>query len=212
MERTGRQGRTPDASATGREQPCPRDISPSHSCSFSAPWPPPCPPSAGVLEGNCRVANQPAATLLIPYFEVDLADPAGQTTLLSVNNASSKSALARVVLWTDWGVPTLAFDVYLTGYDVQTINVRDLFTGNLPATGPDASNTGPLSDAGHALHRLRQLRRRPGSRPSSAAADVTWLRAAHTGQPVATAPAGAVRRQRRRPGPTWRPATSPSTP
>ncbi len=38
------------------------------------------------------------------------------------------------MLWTDLGVPTLAFDVYLTGYDVQTINLRDLFTGSPPAT------------------------------------------------------------------------------
>src|SRR4051795_13302792 len=80
----------------------------------------PVPVSAGVVEGNCRLANQPAATLLIPYFEADLSDPSGQNTLISVNNASSKSALARVVLWTDWGIPTLAFDIFLTGYDVQT--------------------------------------------------------------------------------------------
>src|SRR5215218_4135209 len=106
------------------------------------------PSSAGILEGNCRLADQPAATMLIPYFEVDLADPAGQTTLFSVNNASAKSTLARVVLWTNWGVPSLAFDVYLTGYDVQTINLRDLFAGTLPQTGPDTSNSGSLSETG----------------------------------------------------------------
>src|SRR5215813_8349189 len=103
------------------------------------------PSAAGVFDGNCRVANQPAATLLIPYFEVDLANSGGQSTLFSVNNASSKPVLSRVVLWTDWGVPTLAFDVYLTGYDVQTFNVRDLLNGNLPETGPGVSNTGTLS-------------------------------------------------------------------
>src|SRR5436305_4979324 len=48
------------------------------------------PAAAGVLSGNCRVASQPAATLLFPYFEADLANPTGQTTLLSINNASSK--------------------------------------------------------------------------------------------------------------------------
>src|SRR4051794_34211349 len=62
--------------------------------------------TAGALSGNCRVSDQPAATLLIPYFEVDLAHPGGATTLMSVNNASSKPAIARVVMWTDWGVPT----------------------------------------------------------------------------------------------------------
>ncbi|HEY0781016.1 MAG TPA: hypothetical protein VGE98_01065, partial [Thermoanaerobaculia bacterium] len=75
---------------------------------------------AGMLAGNCRVSDQPAATLLLPYFEVDLDAPNGATTIVSINNASPKSELARVVLWTDWGIPTLAFDVYLTGYDVQT--------------------------------------------------------------------------------------------
>lgn len=144
------------------------------------------PASAGVLEGNCRVADQPAATLLIPYFEVDLSDAAGMTTLASVNNASQRPALARVVLWTDWGVPTLAFDLYLTGYDVQTLNVRDLLQGKLPATGPDASSVGLLSDkdtifagcAGGA----------GGIAPNLDATETAWLRAAHTGQPVAASP------------------------
>jgi hypothetical protein len=140
----------------------------------------------GVLEGNCRVANQPAATLLIPYFQVDLSNPSGPTTLLSVNNASSKSALARVVLWTDWGVPTLAFDVYLTGYDVQTINLRDLFQGNLPSTGPETSNTGQLSDTGTLFEGCGNTGP-TGVAPSLAAADIAYLRAAHTGQAVAPA-------------------------
>jgi hypothetical protein len=105
------------------------------------------PSSAGDLTGNCRIANQPAATLLVPYFEVDLSNPAGRTTLVSVNNAAPRPTLARMVLWTDWGVPTLAFDIYLTGYDVQTFNLRDVFNGNLPQTGPGISPTGPLSEA-----------------------------------------------------------------
>jgi hypothetical protein len=145
------------------------------------------PAAAGVLSGNCRVANQPAATLLFPYFEADLVSPTGQNTLLSINNASSKPVLSRVVLWTDWGVPTLAFDVYLTGYDVQTINVRDLFTGNLPATGPDTSNTGSLSDSGTIFTGCGNTGA-GGVSPQLAPADVTWLRNAHTGQPVATTP------------------------
>lgn len=88
---------------------------------------------------TCALDVVPAATLLLPYFEVDLTKPDGRTTLISINNASDRATLAHVVLWTDLGVPTLDFDVYLTGYDVQTINLRDLFTGHLPAT----------ADAGH---------------------------------------------------------------
>lgn len=142
------------------------------------------PSSAGVLEGNCRVADQPAATLLYPYFEVDLGDPQGQTTLISINNASSKSALARVVLWTDWSVPTLAFDVYLTGYDVQSLNVRDLFTqAALPVTGPDASNVGSLSDDSTLFTGCAGAGAAGVAEPLTPA-QLAQLKAAHTGQPI----------------------------
>lgn len=94
----------------------------------------------------------PAATLLLPYFEVDLGNQNGADTLISVNNASASAAVANVVLWTDWGVPTLGFQVYLTGYDVQTIDLRQIFQGQLPVTadaGSDptdtVSNKGALS-------------------------------------------------------------------
>jgi len=94
----------------------------------------------------------PASTLLLPYFEVDLLNPAGITTLLSINNASATAVVVHVTMWTDEAIPTLNFDIYLTGYDIQTINVRDIFSGNLPVTadaGSDPQNKispkGPLS-------------------------------------------------------------------
>jgi hypothetical protein len=94
----------------------------------------------------------PAATLLLPYFEVDLGNPNGIDTLISINNASASSAVANVVVWTDWGVPSFGFNIYLTGYDVQTIDLRNIFNGVLPVTadaGADPTNTvskkGPLS-------------------------------------------------------------------
>jgi hypothetical protein len=101
----------------------------------------------------CTIDNVPAATLLLPYFEVDLNNPNGLTTLFSVNNARARSALVHVVIWSDLSVPVLAFDVYLTGYDVQSVNLRDIIVnGNLPQTAPlseDPSDTispkGPFS-------------------------------------------------------------------
>jgi hypothetical protein len=80
----------------------------------------------------------PAATLLLPYFEVDLNNANGVTTLFSVNNASAAPQLAHVTFWTDMSRPTLDFTIYLTGYDVQTFNIGPLFrTGALPLlTGP----------------------------------------------------------------------------
>jgi hypothetical protein len=83
----------------------------------------------------CTVDAVPAATLLLPYFEVNLDDPNGLTTLFSVNNASATAVLAHAVVWSDLGVPVLNFTLYLTGYDVQTLNLRDLLVhGGLPRT------------------------------------------------------------------------------
>lgn len=149
---------------------------------------------AGVLSGNCRLADQPAATLLYPYFETDL-EHGGATTLISINNASSRPALARVVLWTDWGVPTLAFDLYLTGYDVQSLNLRDVLHGQIPGTGPGISPNGPLSDTGSVF---------PGcdaSHPDVAGLNRDSLQAAHTGRPLpGTTPAQCLSSGSRGPG------------
>jgi hypothetical protein len=87
----------------------------------------------------------PAATLLLPRFEVDLSDPNGVTTLFSVNNASDESVIAHVTLWTELWIPILDFDVYLTGYDVQTMNLRDILqNGILPRTGTAAPTFPPV--------------------------------------------------------------------
>src|SRR6185369_1389066 len=92
----------------------------------------------------CTVDDVPAATLLLPYFEVNLSDSNGQTTLFSINNASATAVLAHVVVWSDLSVPVLDFNVYLTGYDVQSINMRDILAGALPQTasaGQDPTDT-----------------------------------------------------------------------
>lgn len=99
------------------------------------------------------ISNQPAATLLLPYFEVDLNNPQGVTTLFSINSATDDAVLTNVVIWSDLGVPVLNFNVYLTGYDVQAINLRDiLVAGLLPRTASFAqdpvdniSPKGPIS-------------------------------------------------------------------
>jgi len=90
----------------------------------------------------CTIDDVPAATLLLPYFEVDLSGPNGVTTLFSINNASATAVLAHVVVWSDLSVPVLDFNVYLTGYDVQTVNVRDILAGNLPQTASAGQDPG----------------------------------------------------------------------
>jgi hypothetical protein len=99
------------------------------------------------------IDNVPAATLLLPYFEVDLDNPQGANTLFSINNSVGSAVLTKVVVWSDQAVPVLNFNVYLTGYDVQTISMRDLLVlGNVPSTasaGQDPGNQispkGPIS-------------------------------------------------------------------
>src|SRR5258708_35401720 len=93
----------------------------------------------------CTIDAVPAATLLLPYFEVDLSNPNGLTTLFSVNNASATAVLVHVVLWSDLSVPVLDFTIYLTGYDAQSVNLRHLIVnGNPPQTasaGQDPNDT-----------------------------------------------------------------------
>jgi len=94
------------------------------------------------LAQDCNVGTQRGASILIPYFEVDANNAAGLTTLFSVVNESNQATLTRVVFWTDWGIPTLSFDVYLPPFDLQTFNVRDQFNGNIPSTGAGADLSG----------------------------------------------------------------------
>jgi hypothetical protein len=134
----------------------------------------------------CHPAAVPGATLLLPYFEVDLDHPNGLTTLFSINNASATAVLAHVALWSDLAVPVLNFNVYLTGYDVQTVNLRDIVIyGRLPQTasaGQDPADTfsprGQFSQDINFVSCQGQLPPQPLT-----AAVVTHLQRALTGQP-----------------------------
>ena len=87
-------------------------------------------------DDSCDIAVQPAATLLLSYFEVDFRTPRSRTTVLfTIQNVSPSPRIANVTLWTDWGFPAFNFPIHLTGYDVQGINLYDLFAhGEIPQT------------------------------------------------------------------------------
>jgi hypothetical protein len=106
---------------------------------------------AGVARAEIgTIDDVPAATLLLPYFEVDLDDPNGVNTLFSINNASASAAVAHVTVWSDLSVPVLDFDVYLTGFDVQTISLRNVLNGILPFTADDGADpTDTVSNQGN---------------------------------------------------------------
>jgi hypothetical protein len=105
----------------------------------------------GSADDSCDVALLPAATLLLPYFEVDFDDRIGETTLLTVTNSSARDQIARVTLWTDWAVPVISFNVYLTGYDVHSLNLFDVLNGQLVQSGAAASPRGKYADRNAAL-------------------------------------------------------------
>jgi hypothetical protein len=132
----------------------------------------------------CALDPVPAATLLLPYFEVDLNHTNGVSTLLAVNNASASAVLVNLVLWTDLGVPTLSVPIYLTGYDVQTINLRDLFRGLPPGTASFGQDPNDLVSPKGAFSQDVSFASCAGLLPPPPldAATLAHLVAAHTGQ------------------------------
>jgi hypothetical protein len=86
---------------------------------------------------------------LFPFVHYDYNDPTGSVTSFAITNVSSEAQIVHVTLWTDYTVAILDFNILLTGYDVQAINIRDiLLHGVLPVTGGSHSNVGvqPNSD------------------------------------------------------------------
>jgi hypothetical protein len=98
------------------------------------------------------IDNVPAATLLFPYFEVDLSNANGRSTVVSVTNSSATAMLVNATIWTNAGVAVQKFNIYLTGFDTQSVDLRTVLTGTLPRTasaGQDPMDTisphGPIS-------------------------------------------------------------------
>jgi hypothetical protein len=115
-------------------------------------------PSSGTI---CTVDHPLAATLLLPYFEVDLdslglAAEGRRNTYISVSNGRQSpsgnrdvigplAVLAHLTIWSDLSVPVFDFNIYLTGYDVQTISLRDILVGGtVPRTASAGQDPGDL--------------------------------------------------------------------
>src|SRR5437016_7515386 len=99
-------------------------------------------------DDSCDIGVTPAATLLLPYFEVDTAaaQGSGATALFTITNTSRYPQIAHVTIWTDWAFPVLTFNVFLTGYDVQTINLYDVIVRGVIV--PSGAATTPGQPAG----------------------------------------------------------------
>ncbi len=85
---------------------------------------------------QCGLVHAPAATILLPYFEVDLENPGGRTTLFSVGSVEREPVLAHAVLWTNWGNPALSFDVFVPADGVVSFNLRQVLAGGIAETSP----------------------------------------------------------------------------
>lgn len=101
-------------------------------------------------DDSCDIAVTPAATLLLPYFEVDFNAPntEGVNTIFTLTNTSNVPQIAHITIWTDWSYPVIDFNIFLTGYDVQGLSLYDIIgRGEVPRTGMNTavSPRGPRS-------------------------------------------------------------------
>jgi hypothetical protein len=105
-------------------------------------------PSTTNNDDSCDIAVMPAATLLLPYFEVDFTNPSSnaRNTVFSITNTSPQPQIAHVTIWTDWSFPVIDFNLWLTGYDVVPVSLYDILrNGTIPVTGYRVSPIGSLS-------------------------------------------------------------------
>jgi hypothetical protein len=94
-------------------------------------------------DDSCDITLAPAATLLLPLFDVAIPDPY-EKTIFTVTNVTAVPQIAHVTIWTDWSFPILSFNVFLTGYDVQAIDLADVLIRGIiaPPGGTSATDRG----------------------------------------------------------------------
>lgn len=128
-------------------------------------------------DDSCDVSVMPAATLLLPYFEVEVAKPpaTARTTLFTVINTSNQPQIAKVTLWTDYSYPVLEFQIFLTGYDVQAINLWDVLARGVLLGSSNRSTPGSrslLTNAKFLPDATATCGNLPGQLPPSILADI----------------------------------------
>ncbi len=113
-------------------------------------------PSTTNNDDSCDIGVTPAATLLLPYFEVETAARAVDT-FFTITNTSRVPQIAHVTVWTDWSFPVLDFNIFLTGYDVQPLSMYDIIVnGSIAptATGGIGGTSSSTSKGSLSLNNL----------------------------------------------------------
>ena len=86
---------------------------------------------------SCDIGPYPAATLLLPYFEVDINAPTttAVNTIYTVVNLSKAPQIIRSTIWSDLGYPVAWFDSFLTPYDMLSVSMYEVIArGRFPAS------------------------------------------------------------------------------
>src|ERR1700730_18424205 len=98
----------------------------------------------------CTIDQRPAATLLVPFFQVAFnpdgsvtSGAAALDTLVTIANASSAPLLAHLSVYNARSTLVLDFNIALTGFDVQSMSMAGVLSGNLPQTPVSKSHVKP---------------------------------------------------------------------
>jgi hypothetical protein len=102
---------------------------------------------------TCTIDQRPAATLLVPYFQVSYdADgnvirtgPGARDTIVTIGNASAAPMIAHVNVYNRFSQLVLDFNVALTGFDIQAMRMSEIISGILPNTPIDEDGD-PIGD------------------------------------------------------------------
>ncbi len=139
---------------------------------------------------TCTIDQRPAATLLVPYFQVSIdgdgnvvrTGPDALDTIVTIMNASSAPMIAHVNLYDRYSVLQLDFNVALTGWDVQPMRISDIIEGFLPNTlnfdGKDACQRNSSADVypdSNGFIRVRPLAPATGQDNTQATTDYTGV-------------------------------------
>jgi hypothetical protein len=115
--------------------------------------------ASATVDNSCDISVSPAATLLLPYFEVEVAKDAtvANNTIFTVVNTSKLPQIARMTIWTDYGYPVIWFNLFLTGYDVVPVSMYDILNNAQIPTASSATAPGSRSAPNDANPRIASL-------------------------------------------------------
>jgi len=137
--------------------------------------------SSPALAVFCARDVVPAATLLVPYVEVEMTgqwpnqvpDRNGKTTILRVTNTAADATLVELVIWTAVGDPVVTLHAALSGYDMWTVDFADLLEGTWSRFDTSLSSSAPPNVESGSLKRT-PFESGPDGR------SVRWVRAPYT--------------------------------